>query len=165
MRPFISDWIRLPDSHPLEVELNFLHNHVIKYAVSLSFRPVKEEVHTLYLRAINEQESLETFADRAHNPGYDYTTVALFRKYGEEALGSQNGEFMFKRLEAVVGEYNNSGRGKAVLQEYDARIGKSFNLWIVTNLMCRVRVRVLQANELCYMDASAYEYIRNASIY
>src|SRR5438034_2783137 len=32
---------RLPNTHPLEVELKFTHNHVIYSAESLSFRPVK----------------------------------------------------------------------------------------------------------------------------
>ena len=62
---------------------------------------------------------------------------------------------MFERLAEVVENYNRLGNGKAVLQEYDARVGKAFILCIVTSLMCRVHEKVSQAGELCYMDASA----------
>lgn len=84
---------------------------------------------------------MEILADRAINPDYGYV-ANLFRQYREETLGSCNGESMFKRLEVVVEEYNNSGRGKAVLQEYDARVGKSFILCIVTGLMRHVHEKI-----------------------
>ena len=62
---------------------------------------------------------------------------------------------MFERLAAIVEDYNRSGQGRAVLQEYDARSGKAFILCIVTNLMMRVHEKIRQAGEICYMDASA----------
>ena len=62
---------------------------------------------------------------------------------------------MFERLAAAVKDYNSSGLGKAILQEYDVRSGKAFILCIVTNLMSRVHEKDLQSGELCYMDASA----------
>ena len=42
---------------------------------------------------------------------------------------------MFKRLVDSVNEYNNSGKGKAALQEYDSRTEKAFILCVVTGLM------------------------------
>ncbi|CAB4439790.1 unnamed protein product [Rhizophagus irregularis] len=71
---------------------------------------------------------------------------------------------MFERLAEIVQDYNSSGQGKAVLQEYDAYAGKAFILCIVTNLMCRVHEKILQAGELCYMDASASFEPLNSSI-
>jgi len=71
---------------------------------------------------------------------------------------------MFERLRSIVEEYNNSGWGKAALQEFDANTGKALILCVVTGLMCRVHEKILQACELCYMDASAsFEYL-NMSI-
>jgi hypothetical protein len=64
----------------------------------------------------------------------------------------------------MVQDYNSSGQGKAILQEYDAHTGKAFILCIVTNLMCRVHEKVPQAGELCYMDASASFDPLNSSI-
>ena len=176
---------RLPNTHPLEVELKFTHNHVIYSAESLSFRPVKKEVREefinlfkdghspssalytyedeLHLSASNEKELLEILADRAVNPGYDYISK-LFQQYREDSLGSSNGKLMFERLADVVQDYNSSGKGKAVLQEYDAHAGKAFILCVVTNLMCRVHEKVPQAAELCYMDASASFDPLNSSI-
>ena len=57
-------------------------------------------------------------ADRATNPDYDYI-AKLFQKYRETALGDRNGtSSMFKLSVEVVNGYNNSVRGKTVLQEY-----------------------------------------------
>ncbi|CAG8813341.1 32376_t:CDS:2, partial [Gigaspora margarita] len=176
---------RLSLSHPLEVNLVFTHNHVINSAASLSFRRVKKEVsekfinlfrdgHSpasalhvneddLHLNATSEQELLETLADRACNPGYDYV-AKLFQQYRHNALGSRNGNLMFERLAAVVSQYNESGLGKAILQMYNANSGDAFILCIVTNLMARVHERILQAREICYMDASASFDPLNTSI-
>ncbi|CAB5394994.1 unnamed protein product [Rhizophagus irregularis] len=172
-------------SHPLEVNLRFTHNHVVNSAESLSFRRVNGEIRgkflelfkdghspasamydyedALYLSATDEQELLVLLADRATDPDYDYI-AKLFHKYREMALGDRNGTSMFKRLEEVVNDYNNSGHGKAILQEYDSRTGKAFILCVVTNLMNRVHERVLQSGELCYMDASASFEPLNTSI-
>lgn len=102
-------------------------------------------------------------SDRANNSDYD-TIYHFFRKYRDTALGSRNGKQMFERLGSIVEEYNNSGQGKAVLQEYDVRTGNAFILCIVTGLMYRVHEKILQAGELCYMDASALFEQLNTSI-
>ena len=172
-------------THPLEINIKFNHNHVINSAESLSFRNVSDETYEklvelfkdghspsstlftyedeLYLKATNDQELLELLSDRASNPDYD-TVLHLFRKYRETALGSRNGNLMFERLRSIVEEYNNSGWGKAALQEFDANTGKALILCVVTGLMCRVHEKIPQARELCYMDASAsFEHL-NMSI-
>lgn len=175
----------LVNSHPLEINIKFTHSHVINSAESLSFRRVKDEVREkfvelfkdghspsstlfsyedeLYLSATSNQELLEKLSDRANNPDYD-TIYHLFQKYRDTALGGRNGRLMFERLGSMVVEYNSSGRGKAVLQEYDALTGKAFILCIVTGLMYRVYEKIWQASELCYMDASASFKHLNTSI-
>ena len=172
-------------SHPLEINIRFTHNHVINSAASLSFRRVKDEVceeflnlfrdgHSpssaiyahedrLHINVTDEQELLEVLADRANNPDYDYV-YHLFDKYRKDALGNFNGKVMFERLTSIVEDYNNSGQGKAVLQEYDAHNGKAFILCIVTGLMYRVHEKVPQARELCYLDASASFEPLNTSV-
>src|SRR5688572_27943679 len=71
---------------------------------------------------------------------------------------------MFERLAEVVKDYNNSGRGTAVLQKYDANTRKAFILCIITNLICRVHQKIRQAGELYYMDASSSFKPLNTSI-
>ncbi len=117
----------------------------------------------LHLSVENDQELLKLLADRANNPDYGYV-VRLFQEYRKNVLGGRNGKKMFERLEEVVENYNNLGNGRAVLQEYDAQVGTAFILCIMTNLMCRVHEQVLQAGELCYMDASASFEPLNTSI-
>ncbi|GES92231.1 hypothetical protein GLOIN_2v1883854 [Rhizophagus clarus] len=176
---------RLSHTHPLEINLKYTHNHVINSAESLSFRRVKEEVREellelfkdghspssalyvyqdkLHLEASDEQELIELLADRSVNPDYDYV-AKLFQEYREAVLGSRNGKSMFSRLEEVIKDYNDSGLGNAILQEYDARTGKSFILCIVTGLMSRIHEKVPQAAEICYVDASASFEPLNTSI-
>src|SRR6266542_3865413 len=156
-------------SHPLEINIKFMYNHIINSAESLSFRRVKKEVREklielfkdghspasalytyedeIHLNATNEQDILEKLADWANNPDYDYV-AKLFQQHRK----------------TVVENYNNLGLGKAILQEYDTRVGKSYVLCIVTNLMFRVHEKVLQSGELCYMDASASFDPLNTSI-
>ena len=117
----------------------------------------------LHLSATNDQELLELLADRASNPDYNYVHK-LFQGYREAALGSFNGKRMFERLAEVVNDYNSSGNGKAVLQEFDACTKKAFILCIVTGLMSQVHEKIQQACEICYMDASASFEPLNTSI-
>jgi len=176
---------RLLENHPLEINIIYTYNHVVNSAESLSFRSVKKETREkflelfkdghspssalythedeLYLSAVNEQKLLELLADRADNPDYDYVSN-LFWQYRETTLGGRNGKPMFERLAEIVKDYNNSDRGRAVLQEYDMNSGKAFILCIVTNLMCRVHEKIQQAGELCYMDASSSFEPLNTSI-
>ena len=116
------------------------------------------------ISAENDQELLELLADRSNNPDYGYV-VRLFQEYRDNTLDSRNGKGIFKRLAEAVKSYNISfGNGKAILQEYDAEVGKAFILCIVTSLMCRVHEQVPQTGELCYMDASASFEALNTSI-
>ncbi|CAG8706209.1 665_t:CDS:2, partial [Funneliformis caledonium] len=129
-----------------EVNIRYMYNHVINSAELLSFRRVNEEVR---------EELLNLFKDdRSINPDYDYTTK-LFQEYRKATLRSCNGESMFERLAEVIKNYNDSDQGKVILQAYDARIGKAFILYIVTNLMSRVHEKVPQAGKLYYVNASA----------
>lgn len=117
----------------------------------------------IYLSAKDEQELLVLLADWATNPDYDYI-AKLFQKYRKSALGDRNGGSMLKRLGEVVNDYNNSGRGKAVLQEYDSCTGKALILCVMTSLMSRVHEKILQSGKLCYMDALASFESLNTSI-
>jgi hypothetical protein len=117
----------------------------------------------LHLSAADDQELLEILADRARNPDYNYV-YSLFYEYREAALGCFNGKRMFERLSKAVDDYNSSGSGKAVLQEFDACTKKAFILYVVTGLMSRVHEKVSQAGEICYMDASASFEPLNTSV-
>jgi hypothetical protein len=181
----LENWRLESTSHPLEVNIRFTHNHIIDSAELLSFRRVKEDVcekffelfndrhspasaiysyqNELHLSTTNDQELLELLADRARNPNYNYVHN-LFQGYCEAALGSFNGKKMFERLAEAVNDYNSSGNGKAVLQEFDTNAKKAFILCVVTGLMSRVYEKVPQACEIYYMDASASFEPLNTSI-
>ena len=106
---------------------------------------------------------MEVLADQAKNLGYDYVTK-IFQQYHDTELSSRNGKLMFEHLAAIVEDYNRSGQERAIMQEYDARSEKAFILCIVTNLMARVHEKVIQAGEICYIDASASFIPLNNSI-
>ena len=119
----------------------------------------KDELH---LSTTNDQELLELLADRARNPDYDYI-AKLFQKYHEAELGGHNGSSIFQHLVEVVNDFNNSGCGRAIFQEYNADVGNSFILCIVTDFICRVHEKVRQAGELCYVNASSsFEHLNNS---
>jgi len=123
----------------------------------LSFRYVKDEVckkylklfkdrhsaasalysyeNELHLSVADDQKLIELLADRANNPDYNYV-AKLFYQYREDILDSRNGKPMFERLANVINDYNTSGQEKAIIQEYDTQIRKSYILYIVTDLMC-----------------------------
>ncbi|RIB19380.1 hypothetical protein C2G38_2182064 [Gigaspora rosea] len=162
-------------SHPVEINIEFMHNHVINSASSLSFRHVNNKVcekfinlfrdgHSLAsalhvfedelcLNITNEQELLEILANQAYNPGYDYV-AKLFQQYRDNVLGGRNEKSIFECLDSIILEYNNSGKGRVVLQEYNSNSGNAFILCIVTNLMARIHKKIPQAQEICYIDAS-----------
>lgn len=164
----LESW-RLESSHPLEINIRFTHNHIINSAEALSFRHVKDEVREkylelfkdghsaasalytyedeLHLNAVDDQNLIELLADRASNPDYDYV-AKLFHQYRESVLGGRNGKPMFERMTSIISDYNASGRGKATMQEYDARIGRSYILCVVTGLMCRVHEKIPQAGKV-----------------
>ena len=68
---------------------------------------------------------------------------------------------MFKCLVEVVNDYNNSNKGKAILQEYDLCIEKVFILYGLINW---VHEKILQFNEICYVDTSTSFELLNMSI-
>jgi len=164
----LENWQIESFSHPLEINIKFIHNHVVNLAEALNFWHVKGEVcekylelfkdgHSpasalfsyedeLHLSATNEQELVELLADRSSNPDYDYV-LKLFQQNRETVLGAHNGQLMFKRLAEIVNEYNASGQGRAVMQEYDSSTRKSFILCVVTSLMYRVHKKIPQAGK------------------
>ncbi|CAG8703110.1 40136_t:CDS:2 [Gigaspora margarita] len=146
----IEHW-HLQTSHLLEVNINFVHNHIIHCAKSFSFRRVKEKVRNkylelftnghslatalyiyednLYLSASDDQKLMELLADRAQNPNY--------------------------HLNKIVDNYNKSEQGCALFQEYNSQLGNAFILCIVTNLINHIYEKINQADELCFMNTSA----------
>ena len=49
---------------------------------------------------------------------------------------------MFKHLEVIIKNYNNSSYKKTVLQKYDACVRKSFILCIIISLMSHVHKKI-----------------------
>lgn len=172
-------------THPLEINLRFTHNHLPNSAASLSFRPVSEETQKQYINLFNmghsaatarhifedqlhlstsdDDELVQLLADRAKNPDQGFIKH-LYNQFRKSQLGDQNRRDMFIRLEEMVNEYNNSGKGRAIFQTYNSSTNTPFILCIVTNLMKRVHEKIHQAGELCYFDASASFDPLNTSI-
>ncbi|CAB5356251.1 unnamed protein product [Rhizophagus irregularis] len=132
----LESW-RIELSHPLEVNIKFMHNHVINLAELLSFCHVNEKVREKFLQLFKDE----------------YSPVLAI-----------NGSLIFRRLINVVNEYNSSDHGKAILQEYDSRTGKTLILCVVTGLMSRIHEKIPQSGEICYIDASASFELLNTSI-
>ncbi|CAG8803336.1 45644_t:CDS:2, partial [Gigaspora margarita] len=165
----LEQW-NLQMNYPLEINIKYIHNHVVHSAKALSFRHVRDEVHdkylelfknghllatarftyedSLHLQANNNQELMQWLADHAQNPNHNYVSN-LFKEFHKN----------YK-----VDSYNNSGKGHTILQEYDSQSKKAFILCIVTNLMVHVHERINQSGEICYVDASAFFELLNTSV-
>ncbi|CAB5379773.1 unnamed protein product [Rhizophagus irregularis] len=75
-----------------------------------------------------------------------HTESLSFRRVNEkDLLSDRNSSAIFKHLAEVVNDYNNSGKGRAILQKYDSRSEKAFILYVVTGLMSRVHEIILQS--------------------
>ncbi|CAG8847989.1 18639_t:CDS:1, partial [Gigaspora margarita] len=61
---------RLELDHPLEINIKFIHNHIIDSAESLSFRRVNDDVREKYLKLFNDGHSpasaLYSYEDELH---------------------------------------------------------------------------------------------------
>ncbi|CAG8745162.1 2620_t:CDS:2, partial [Dentiscutata erythropus] len=105
---------------------------------SLSFRPIKEEVHNklldlfknghlsssalyaleddFHLSAKDKQELVELLADQATNPNYD-SVYHIFWQYCNAILGGRNGKSMFEQLELMDLLFYTSLRPRPFLQD------------------------------------------------
>ncbi|GBC16811.2 hypothetical protein GLOIN_2v1471620 [Rhizophagus irregularis DAOM 181602=DAOM 197198] len=156
----LENWHIESSNHPLEVDIKFIHNHMINLAESLSFHRFKGEVKEQFLELFRNGHSpvlaIYSYEDKLH--------ISAENEYRDNMLGSRNGSKMFERLAEVIGKYNNSGNGRAIMQEYDKQAGKAFIHCVVTGLMYRVHEKILQAGKLCYINASASFEPLNTSI-
>ena len=126
-------------THPTVFKISFNHNHPIKSAHVLSFRPVSDETkqkifeyfqkgHTassayhwhetkLFLDSNEDQMSI---VDRAANPNKsDFSR--LYEEWRTSELGSDNGKPMFDQLQAEIDAYNaamGSKGGNVILQRF-----------------------------------------------
>ncbi|CAG8853654.1 17861_t:CDS:1, partial [Gigaspora margarita] len=106
-------WIEqknLQTDYPLEVNIKYIHNHIVHSAKALSFRYVKDKVcntyielfknghslatarfeyeDSLYLHANDNQELMQWLADCARNPDHSYVSD-LFKQFRRNCLGEK----------------------------------------------------------------------------
>jgi len=90
---------------------------------------------------------IELLTDWASNSDYDYV-IKLFHQYCENVLGSCNEKLMFEKLANIINDYNALNWERAIMQEYNIWIERSYILYIVTSLICQVYKKVLQAGKV-----------------
>ncbi|CAG8673743.1 44306_t:CDS:2, partial [Gigaspora margarita] len=139
------EYWHLQTTYPLEhVKEDVRNNHFELFANRHSLATARHTYEDMiYLHSNNDQKLVQLSADRAQKPDY----------------GKKN-----FRLKHEVDNYNNSGQGCAILQEYNSQSSNAFILYIVTNLMSRVYEKIRQSNKLCHVNASASFELLNISI-
>jgi hypothetical protein len=159
-----------PDpSLPCAVELNFSHNHALKSADVLRFRPVGEEVkaklldmfrkghspasalesHKVDIQLENEEYE-HKLADRKYCPDYG-SCYRLYRKEFSRAYGDGDREATLDFLEKKIDDYNSEAGSRCINVE---QVGKENIIAICTPLMKRVHKHVKQASELVFVDST-----------
>ena len=129
-------------SHPTVITLQHSHNHPIKSAHALSFRPVSKDTIDAYYQLFangysaasarhayeaklmieHDGNIMEELADRAINPSTQDIS-RLYNKWREQHLGPENGKEMFEKLEEYIKEYNLRHKdegGCIMLKRYSA---------------------------------------------
>ena len=132
-------------SHPTVITLlhsHNHHNHPIKSAHALSFRPVSKDTIDAYYQLFangysaasarhvyeaklmieHDGNIMEELADRAINPSTQDIS-RLYNKWREQHLGPENGKEMFEKLEEYIKEYNLRHKdegGCIMLKRYSA---------------------------------------------
>ncbi|CAG8578713.1 23362_t:CDS:2 [Gigaspora margarita] len=117
------EWFKAFESHskttmPQTKDYNVKGNRVL-------FREKRHCAHKRWRLELDHP--LEINIKFIHNYIIDSAESLSFRRVNDDL--HQEIE-MFNRLKELVNEYNNSGNGKAVLQEYDMYTGKAFILCI-----------------------------------
>ncbi|CAG8836151.1 46308_t:CDS:2, partial [Gigaspora margarita] len=87
----LKQW-RLQTNYLLEINIKFIHNHVIDSAKALTSALYTYE-NSLYLLSNNEQELMQLLADRAINPDHGYVSN-LFKQFRNNYPGEKNSTSM-----------------------------------------------------------------------
>ena len=128
-------------SHPTYIKFLFKHDHPIKSAHTLSFKPVSQETKDAYnklfamghsaatARHYHESQLLEDpdatqamLADRSINPN-PQDVSRMYEAWRKSELGLHNGKCMFEKLEEEIRSYKekySSVGGRATLQIFDS---------------------------------------------
>ena len=133
-------------NHPSKaclIDMQYSHNHPVKSAHELSFRPVancaKEKYNNLFESGYSAARARDEYvnrlqlkfgtsdvevalANRSINPNCQ-DVQRLFQKWRQKCVGLENGKLMFERLSLEVNQFNkahSSENGRALLQLYQS---------------------------------------------
>ncbi len=188
----------------------FTHNHLISEAHTHSFRDVSEETkkeftalfemghsassarhaHEPKLLCEAELDNQVALADRSVNPN-PQDICQLYDKWRFSSYGEDNGKGLFQKLQEAVDLYKD-GKGKAVLQWYDAGQDQAFSddscdtedelkpskkkkkkqrcntpmiLALCSPIMKRAHEHVQQSRDVVFVDATSSFDRQNSSIF
>ena len=158
--------------YPLEIKIDFIHNHSINAADARRYRPVSEECKKKFIElfqqdhsassALNEYkknlkdehqgDTMALMADRSVMPDYMWV-FHYHRKYIEATFGSLNGPDAFEKAEERVRRYNHEKGFVAAKLE---RTSNGEIIIAICDSFCRrVHKHVPQAGDIVLMDATS----------
>ena len=161
------------DKYPLEVTLEFNHNHSINSADALRYRPVSDDVKIKFIELFNndytassafakykedlrntctEDEFTVKMADRAVMPDY-FWVFHLHAQYIENKFGSINGVDAYQRAVDKIKQYNDR-HGLKVAKI--AQTEKGETIVATCDPFCRrIHENLPQAGDIVLVDATS----------
>jgi len=154
-------------NHPCVIAINSYHNHRIKSAAALSFRPPNQEIKDKFIELFKSGHSatqaLEAHkrnlmdeyednyylvcADRAICPDVKWAHY-LYKTAFEAEFGPSTGQAMVEHLQKTVSEYNADGN-TAVMRH----IGSDIIIAVCSAFMKRIH-GLPNASQICFLDSS-----------
>ncbi|CAG8849399.1 7861_t:CDS:2, partial [Racocetra persica] len=96
------------NSHPLEINLHYMHNHLPSHMIAIAKHIYEDKLH---LSATNNDEFIHLLADQIKNPDSNFLQH-LYNQFCLAQLGDRNGKGIFEQLQEMVIKYNNTNNSE-----------------------------------------------------
>ena len=159
--------------YPLEINLEFIHNHNINTADALRYRPISDECKKKFLELfaedhtpssalaqhqkdlrceISDDDFMSVMADRSIVPDY-FWAFHFHKKYVENTSGSVNGPDAFKQAKERIAKYNEKHQIKVAKMEDTAK--EEIIVAICDPFCRRVHENLPQAGDIVLVDVTS----------
>ena len=159
--------------YPLEVKLDYHHNHSINSANALKYRPISEQCKSEFIALFEKDlspssafaqykdslladkssfEAMEVMADRSRVPDY-FWVFHFHKKYIETTYGPQTGPDAYKLAKEKISRYNE--RHGQTLAKIETTESGDVIIAICDEFNRRVHEHVPQSGDIVLVDATS----------
>lgn len=167
--------------YPCEIDIYFVHNHLLNNAEALRHRHPTEELETIFFEYYSNNHSpssaLEMYKiDLQSKHGDEYFKIIadgskcptrkwcydLYYKIFKQQYGAPSGEQMVVCLKKCIEQYNKINKMECAMLKEDSG---SLILAICSPLMKRVLIELRTSHEIMFMDSSGNMDRHNSRVF